>query len=163
MVVAGKAGATVFFMATLMAAATLVTRALRAIAALATASQDMPTLAGMTAGLDMAEAGMVAGLDMAAEAGMVAGATTDDQDQEVRQQQPVFTRAAAKYPNPSRQSAWSTFKAGINRSPEPSTGNNTSFPSGVLLRLGSVAFRSDIDADREGCACRKPYPHGGCP
>src|ERR1700716_1774502 len=132
MVVAGKAGTTVFFMVTLMAAATLVTRALRAIVALATASQDMPALAGMMAGLDMAEAGM------AAEAGMVAGATTDDQDQEVRQQQPAFTRAAAKYPNPSRQSAWSTFKAGINRSPEPSTGNNTSFPSGVLLRLGSV-------------------------
>ena len=113
MVVAGKAGTTGFFMVTLMAAATLVTRALRAIVALATASQDMPALAGMTAGLDMA-----------AEAGMVAGATTDDQDQEVRQQQPVFTRAAAKYPNPSRQSAWSTFKAGINRSPEPSTENN---------------------------------------
>jgi hypothetical protein len=51
----------------------------------------------MMAGLDMAEAGMVAGLDMAAEAGMVAGATTDDQDQEVRQQQPAFTRTAAKY------------------------------------------------------------------
>ena len=81
MVVAGKAGTTVFFMVTLMAAATLVTRALRAIVALATASQDMPALAGMMAGLDMAEAGMVAGLDMAAEAGMVAGATTDDQDQ----------------------------------------------------------------------------------
>ena len=80
MVVAGKAGTTVFFMVTLMAAATLVTRALRAIVALATASQDMPALAGMTAGLDMAEAGMMAGLDMA-EAGMVAGATTDDQDQ----------------------------------------------------------------------------------
>jgi hypothetical protein len=60
--------------------------------ALATASQDMPALAGM-----------MAGLDMAAEAGMVAGATTDDQDQEVRQQQPAFTRTAAKYPNPSRQ------------------------------------------------------------
>jgi hypothetical protein len=103
MVVAGKAGTTVFFMVTLMAAATLVTRALRAIVALATASQDMPALAGMMAGLDMAEAGMVAGLDMAAEAGMVAGATTDDQDQEVRQQQPAFTRTAAKYPNPSRQ------------------------------------------------------------
>ena len=97
MVVAGKAGTTVFFMVTLMAAATLVTRALRAIVALATASQDMPALAGMMAGLDMAEAGMVAGLDMAAEAGMVAGATTDDQDQEVRQQQPAFTRTAAKY------------------------------------------------------------------
>jgi hypothetical protein len=92
MVVAGKAGTTVFFMVTLMAAATLVTRALRAIVALATASQDMPALAGM-----------MAGLDMAAEAGMVAGATTDDQDQEVRQQQPAFTRTAAKYPNPSRQ------------------------------------------------------------
>ena len=91
MVVAGKAGTTVFFMVTLMAAATLVTRALRAIVALATASQDMPALAGMMAGLDMAEAGM------AAEAGMVAGATTDDQDQEVRQQQPAFTRTAAKY------------------------------------------------------------------
>src|SRR5882757_5964752 len=91
MVVAGKAGTTVFFMVTLMAAATLVTRALRPIVALATASQDMPALAGMIAGLDMAEAGMVAGLDMAAEAGMVAGATTDDQDQEVRQQQPAFT------------------------------------------------------------------------
>jgi hypothetical protein len=109
MVVAGKAGTTVFFMVTLMAAATLVTRALRAIVALATASQDMPALAGMMAGLDMAEAGMMAGLDMAAEAGtvaeagMVAGATTDDQDQEVRQQQPAFTRTAAKYPNPSRQ------------------------------------------------------------
>ena len=86
MVVAGKAGTTVFFMVTLMAAATLVTRALRAIVALATASQDMPALAGM-----------MAGLDMAAEAGMVAGATTDDQDQEVRQQQPAFTRTAAKY------------------------------------------------------------------
>jgi len=97
MVVAGKAGTTVFFMVTLMAAATLVTRALRAIVALATASQDMPALAGMMAGLDMAEAGMMAGLDMAAEAGMVAGATTDDQDQEVRQQQPAFTRTAAKY------------------------------------------------------------------
>jgi hypothetical protein len=66
--------------------------------ALATASQDMPLLADMAAGLDMAaEAGMAAGLDMAAEAGMVAGATTDDQDQEVRQQQPAFTRTAAKY------------------------------------------------------------------
>jgi len=97
MVVAGKAGTAVFFMVTLMAAATLVTRALRAIVALATASQDMPALAGMMASLDMAEAGMVAGLDMAAEAGMVAGATTDDQDQEVRQQQPAFTRTAAKY------------------------------------------------------------------
>jgi hypothetical protein len=104
MVVAGKAGTTVFFMVTLMAAATLVTRALRAIVALATASQGMPALAGMTAGLDMAaDLDMAAGLDMAAEAGMVAGATTDDQDQEVRQQQPAFTRTDAKYPNPSRQ------------------------------------------------------------
>jgi hypothetical protein len=119
MVAAGKAGTAVGIMATLMATASLVTRGMRALratkamVALATASQDVPVLAGTAAGLDMA-----------AEAGMVAGATTDDQDQEVRQQQPVFTRAAAKYPNPSRQSAWSTFKAGINRSPEPSTENN---------------------------------------
>ena len=124
MVAAGKAGTAVGIMATLMATASLVTRGMRALratkamVALATASQDVPVLAGTAAGLDMA------GSDMAAEAGMVAGATTDDQDQEVRQQQPVFTRAAAKYPNPSRQSAWSTFKAGINRSPEPSTENN---------------------------------------
>jgi len=81
----------------LMATASLVTRGMRALratkamVALATASQDVPVLAGTAAGLDMA------GSDMAAEAGMVAGATTDDQDQEVRQQQPAFTRTAAKY------------------------------------------------------------------
>jgi hypothetical protein len=141
MVAAGKAGTAVGIMATLMATASLVTRGMRALratkamVALATASQDVPVLAGTAAGLDMA-----------AEAGMVAGATTDDQDQEVRQQQPVLYPRRCKISKPFSAIGMLDMQGRNQQKPGAVHGEQQSFPSGVLLQLGSVAFRS---ADRE--------------